>query len=711
MRQGIVISIVIAILLLSSLPHGGAQPADPQGATLNRLKDEQSPYLRQHAANPVDWYPWSDEAFRKAREQDVPIFLSIGYSTCHWCHVMAHESFEDPEVGALMNRAFVSVKVDREERPDVDAIYMNVAQLVTGQGGWPLTIIMTPEGRPFFAATYIPKSSRHGRLGMIELIPRIEELWKTRRGDIDRSTDQILEALNRLGSVYAAGEPVEAEALGGAFREIKADFDALNGGFGERPKFPMPQHLLFLLRYWRRTGSPEALAMVETTLQAMRRGGIYDQVGYGFHRYSTDAHWLLPHFEKMLYDQALLALAYTEGFQATGNELYAATAREILAYVLRDLRSPEGGFYCAEDADSEGEEGRFYVWSFSELTSLLSSAELSELLQLTSVEQHGNFAEEATGRPSGTNILALRNASQGLPEGIRAKLFEGRADRVRPHLDDKILTGWNGLMIAALARAAGVFDDPEYRMGAEAAADFLLSRLADSEGRLLRRYRGGQAAIRAYAEDYAYLIWGLTELYEATFAPKYLAEAFRLMDELIAGYWDGNGGGFFQTAHDAERLLVRHRQFVDTALPSANSVALLGLLRLGRIGEREDYEQKAEALGALYSASLGRSYGSFTFFLSALDLLLGPVYEVVLAGPSEAEDTRALARGLRREFLPSRVLLLRPTEDPEPEILRWAGFMREYRELDGRAAIYVCRDRTCSLPTTDLETALRSFGD
>ncbi|MBN1834625.1 MAG: thioredoxin domain-containing protein [Spirochaetales bacterium] len=675
---------------------------------MNRLQHEQSPYLLQHADNPVDWYPWGEEAFEKARTEDKPIFLSIGYSTCHWCHVMEHESFEDPRVAALMNEAFVSVKVDREERPDLDAVYMSAAQLLTGQGGWPLTIVMTPDGRPFFAATYIPKTSRYGRLGMVELIPRIQEIWQNRRGEIDRSGQQVVQALRQIDGAYSSGGALGAPALDQAFRALEAEFDESNGGFGGRPKFPTPHNLIFLLRYWKRTGSREALAMVETTLEAMRRGGIYDQVGFGFHRYSTDSRWLVPHFEKMLYDQAMLAMAYTEAYQATGKELYARTAREVLTYVLQDLRAPEGGFYSAEDADSEGEEGKFYLWTFAELESVLSPEQVEELTAITSVEKGGNYREEAGGEQTGANILALRDGASSLPAAVRDKLLAARGARVRPLRDDKILTGWNGLMIAALARAAAVLDEPDYREAAAGAAQFLLTRLLDAQGRLLHRYRGGEAAIRAYADDYAYLIWGLAELYEATFESQYLSEAFRLMDELVERYWDDReeGGGFFQTADEAEELLVRSRSFVDSALPSGNSVALLALLRLGAIGERPEYEERAERLASLYAAQVGRAPGAFGFALSAADFLLGPAYEVVIAGRSEAPDTRQIARALRREYLPSRVLLLRPTDEPEPPILKLAPFLQDYRDLDGRAAIYVCRDRACRLPTTELSTAL-----
>jgi uncharacterized protein YyaL (SSP411 family) len=706
-RAGILAAVLIGVLPLP------ARPDEPRGAALNRLKNEQSPYLLQHADNPVDWYPWGEEAFQRAREEDKPIFLSIGYSTCHWCHVMEQESFEDAEVAALMNEAFVSIKVDREERPDLDAIYMNVAQLLTGQGGWPLSIVMTPDGRPFFAATYIPKTSRYGRLGMMQLIPRIRDIWRDRRGEVERSTGQIVEALEKIAGAFSAGELPGTEAFDRTFDELEGAFDEANGGFGERPKFPTPHNLSFLLRYWKRSGNDRALAMVERTLKAMRQGGIYDQVGFGFHRYSTDAQWLVPHFEKMLYDQALLALAYTEGWQATGRELYRRTAEETLTYVLRDLHSPEGVFYSAEDADSEGEEGRFYLWSHEELSGLLDEQELHEVLTRTSVEQRGNYVEEATGRRTGANILALRDVQQPLPEGVRRKLLDRREQRVRPQRDDKVLTSWNGLMIAALARAAAVFGEPRYGEAATTAADFLLSRLVDDRGRLLHRYRGGEAAIPGYSEDYAYLVWGLTELYEATFEVKYLAEAFRLMDVFLQLFWDEDpsGGGFFQTADDAEELLVRNRAFADGALPSPNSVALLVMLRLGAIGERRDYEDRARALAGLYAEQLSRNPASFTFFLIGLDFLLGPSYEVVLAGPAGAPETAEMARALRREFLPPRILILRPTDASEPQIVELAPFIRQYRDLGGRAAIYVCRDRSCRLPTTDLATALKNLND
>ncbi len=460
---------------------------------MNRLKNEKSPYLLQHADNPVDWYPWGPEAFEKARQEDKPIFLSIGYSTCHWCHVMEHESFEDEEVARLLNQTFVSIKVDREERPDIDQLYMTVAQLMTGGGGWPLNIFMTPDKEPFFAATYIPKENRYGRLGLMELIPRVDELWRTSRQELLSSADRIVAALKQV-SESQGSSLLDASVLDKAYQQLLDSFDKDLGGFGSAPKFPSPHNFYFLLRYWQRSGREEALDMVEKTLQAMRAGGIYDHVGFGFHRYSTDAGWLVPHFEKMLYDQALLTLAYTEVFQATGKSFYQTTAREILSYILRDMQSPEGAFYSAEDADSEGEEGKFYLWSYDELENLLSDRELDHLVRHFGIKPEGNFLDQDGGSSSGLNILhwsRRANEAQEDFEAIRKKLFDYREKRIHPLKDDKILTSWNGLMIAALARAGGAFSEKAYTDAAEKAASFILAQMRDGRGRLLHRFRGG----------------------------------------------------------------------------------------------------------------------------------------------------------------------------------------------------------------------------
>ena len=573
----------------------------------NRLIREKSPYLLQHAYNPVDWYTWGDEAFEKARKEDKPIFLSIGYSTCHWCHVMEHESFEDTEVARLMNEAFVSIKVDREERPDLDHVYMTVCQMMTGAGGWPLNVILTPDRKPFFAGTYFPKESRFGRLGMMDLAPRIEELWRTQREQVLQSASKIMLALRQVPD-SSPGQVPGKDVLDSAYQQLAERFDPVQGGFSQAPKFPTPHNMLFLLRYWKRTGETRALEMVEKTLQAMRLGGIYDHVGFGFHRYSTDAEWLVPHFEKMLYDQAMLAMAYTEAYQATGKSEYAKTAQEIFAYVLRDMTAPNGGFYSAEDADSEGVEGKFYVWNLEDIDRVLESGEADLVKRVFNAKLSGNFEEEATGRLTGSNILhqksslsevasELKLSREELEERLqeaRKKLFAAREKRIHPHKDDKILTDWNGLMIAALSKGAQAFDQPKYADAARKAADFIFKTMRDPSGRLLHRFRDGEAALHAHVDDYSFLIWGLLELYEASFDVHYLQSALTLNDDFMAHFWDAGGGGLYFTADDAEELLLRKKEIYDGATPSGNSVAALNLLRLARITANADLEQRAE---------------------------------------------------------------------------------------------------------------------
>ena len=673
------VALCVAVAALSAVSLGGER--------MNRLQHENSPYLLQHAGNPVDWYPWGEEAFARAKRENKPIFLSIGYSTCHWCHVMEQESFEDAEVAAALNEAFVAVKVDREERPDIDELYMTVCQLLTGQGGWPLTIFLTPDRKPFFAATYIPKSARYGMAGLLELIPRVKEMWGAQRGEIDGSAEKILAALKQAAEPGRASEVPGEGVFDEAYRALAGQFDRQNGGFGSAPKFPSAHILSYLLRYGARSGETQAVEMVERTLAAMRAGGIFDQVGLGFHRYATDARWRVPHYEKMLYDQAMIALAYTEAWQVTGKPLYRRTAEEVFAYVLRELTSPEGAFYSAEDADSEGEEGRFYRWTREELAALLKPAELA-LFDL----------EEGT--------LYLRDPERPLPDSARARLFAHRAARVRPFRDDKVLAGWNGLMIAALARAAGAFDRPEYAEAAARAARFVLGTLRGPDGGLLRAWRGGKAAIPAFAEDYAYLAWGLLELYGATFAVEHLEEAFRLTERLLAGYRDP-AGGFFQSAGSEGPDGVRLQPTGDGALPSANSVALLVLLKLGRIGDQARHRQAAEELLRRHSETVRRHPQGFTFLLSALDFYHGPSSEVVIAGGSRSADTASLVRAFRRSFQPRAVLLLRPAELVDPPVVRLAPFTGPYGAApDGRALAYVCRNFACRLPVADPEVML-----
>jgi uncharacterized protein YyaL (SSP411 family) len=689
----------------------------------NRLAREKSPYLLQHADNPVDWFPWGEEAFEKARREGKPVFLSIGYSTCHWCHVMERESFEDEDVAALMNDVFVCIKVDREERPDVDNVYMTVCQMMAGSGGWPLTILMTPDRKPFFAGTYIPKTTRFGRTGMLDLIPRVRELWQTKRADILKSADQITEALRRAPEA-AGAVPLDATTLRLATDQLTRRYDPDFGGFGRAPKFPTPHNLYFLLRQWRRTGDTKLLDMVEHTLQAMRRGGVYDHVGYGFHRYSTDPMWLLPHFEKMLYDQALLTLACLEAHQATGKPEYALTAREILTYVLRDMTSPDGGFYSAEDADSEGEEGKFYLWASDELPAILGEEDAALTIRVYSFEEKGNFLEQATQEHTGTNIVHLRRplaevaqdegmgeaALRGRLEVIRRKLFDVRERRAHPHKDDKILTDWNGLMIAAFARAGRVLGEPQYAGAATRAADFVLARLRREDGRLLHSYRGRSASTApAHVDDYAFLAWGLLELYETTFDVRHLQIARDLTRIMTRHFWDDAQGGLYFTAVDGEKLLVRPKELYDGALPSGNSVALWNLLRLARLTADTAFEEKAAALSRAFAGQVADSPIAYTQFLVGLDFAIGPSYEVVIVGKPHHTSAEDLLRALRSRYIPNKVVLFRPEGDTPP-IAALAAFTKDMAGRDGRATVYVCRDYACEQPTTDPAAMLKSLG-
>jgi hypothetical protein len=694
--------------------HADPDKLPPDGGPEhNRLVFEKSPYLLQHARNPVDWYPWGPEAFERARREDKPVFLSIGYSTCHWCHVMEHESFEDPEVAELMNETFVCIKVDREERPDIDNVYMNVAQAMTGGGGWPLTIVMAPDKRPFFAATYVPKNDAFGRMGMMSLIPRIRDLWARGRDELLRSADRVTNLLKETASGEGESE-LGIEDLQRAYGELAGRFDESHGGFGGAPKFPAPHNLLFLLRYWKRTGEPGALEMVKKTLEAMRRGGIFDHVGLGFHRYSTDRIWLLPHFEKMLYDQAMLAMAYVEAYQATGLDDFAAAAREIFQYVSRDMTSPEGAFYSAEDADSEGEEGKYYVWTLDELLDVLGPDEGALFARVFNVEEGGNFRHETGGGSHGANIPHLRKPLSEIAEDLgsseeelsqriesaRGKLLAARRGRVPPLKDDKILTDWNGLMIAALAKGAQALDDGSYASAAGAAADFLLEAMTDEGGRLLHRYRGGEAAIPAFLDDYAFLVWGLIDLYEATFEVRYLRAALDLCREMKDLFRDEGAGGFYFCSEGSEELIVRRKELYDGAIPSGNSVAAMDLLRLGRMtGDTALEEDGARTIG-IFSRDAGRAASGFTQMMAALDFALGPSYEIVIAGRPGAGDTERMLKALREVYAPNKIVIFRPEVD-KPPITAIAEYTESQTAIDGKATAYVCLHHTCKPPTTD----------
>jgi len=674
----------------------------------NRLIDQKSPYLLLHAYDPVDWFPWGSEAFAKAQQEDRPIFLSIGYSACHWCHLMQRESFQDPEVARRLNEVFVCIKVDREERPDIDAVYMEVCQSITGRGGWPLTIIMTPDKHPFFAATYLPKRGGQGQLGMLELIDRIEELWRFKRQELVGSAKRISKLLGQM-TATTPGQGLGEIFTQRAFEQLSRSFDERYGGFGRAPKFPTPHQLSFLLRYWKRTGEERALHMVEKTLQAMRQGGIYDQLGFGFHRYSTDDRWLVPHFEKMLYDQALLALSYIEAYQATGKEGYHKTAREIFSYVLRDMTAPEGGFYSAEGAESEGEEGKYYLWSEEEIREVLTEEEAEWVIGLYNVQRGGNFPGAA-----GRNILHLRDlaprstAEMGMTEEelervleiARQKLLLRRNTRIPPQKDDKILTDWNGLMIAALAKGAQALAEPRYAQAAARAAGFLLSNLLTTRGGLYHRYRAGEAAIPGFLDDYAFLIWGLLELYEATFEAPYLEVALQLNQYMLRSFWDDSSGGFYFTQVDHHDLPIRRKEVYDGALPSGNSVALLNLIRLARMTGDSRWEEKALQTGQALSSMVGSSTAAYTQLMVALDFLRGPSLKVVIVGRPGSPDTRALLTLLGRRFLPNKVVLLRPPGEEGNQIVQISPFTRDYDWLGGKATVYICQDGHCYPPMT-----------
>jgi uncharacterized protein YyaL (SSP411 family) len=687
----------------------------------NRLKGEKNPYLLQHAENPVQWYPWGDEAFSKAVNEDKPIFLSIGYSTCHWCHVMAHESFEDLEVAELMNRAFVSIKVDREERPDIDSVYMRVCQMMTGSGGWPLTILMTPEKKPFYAGTYFPRTSSLGRIGMLDLVPEVERLWNEKRGEIHRTAQKVLTALTESAHAQtAAGTAVDVSLLDRGYQSLETSYDPQFGGFGTSPKFPTPSNMLFLLRYSRRNGDSKAVEMVDRTLDFLRMGGIYDQVGFGFHRYATDREWKVPHFEKMLYDQALLSMVYTEAYQITEKKEYAETVEQIFSYVSRNLTSPGGGFYSAEDADSEGEEGKFYLWSNDEVEQMLDTDDARFLEEVFHLRRDGNYLDEASRSKNGKNILFRRRTDSEIGESlgltaeqvsgkldeIRNKLSLKREGRVHPHLDDKILADWNGLMIASLARAFQVFGKEQYEKASRRACSFILEKMINKRGELLHRYRDGDAAVPAYLNDYASFVFGLLELYQSDFNVEYLEHGVRLSDLLIEHFWDSEDGLFFTSADNAEHILIRNKETYDGAVPSGNALALLVLLKLGHMTGEAKYLQYADKLFRRVAASLEKYPQAYTFFLTALDFYIGPSHEVVITGNPDSADTKKMIEAIRRPYFPNMVVLFRPANCRNSPITRLAPFTEGQNMLNNRATCYVCSDFACNMPTNRISSYL-----
>lgn len=680
----------------------------------NRLIKEKSPYLLQHAFNPVDWHPWSEEAFKKAQKEDKPVFLSIGYSTCHWCHVMEKESFEDEEIAKLLNEAFINIKVDREERPDIDQIYMRACQLITGSGGWPLTILLTPDKKPFFTGTYFPKTNKFGRIGMLELIPQLKNAWQNRKQEILNSADSIAKALQQQIFEKDNDKPEES-LLHEAFDQLKDSFDELYGGFGISPKFPSPHNLMFLMRYGIKYDIPQAIKMVEKTLTEMRKGGIFDQIGYGFARYSTDRYWLVPHFEKMLYDQAMITIAFCEISGITGNNFYRDCIVEILEYVMREMISPEGGFFSAEDADSEGVEGKFYLWTKNEIENNLSKDETDFVARVFNILPDGNINTHHDDSEERTNILYLKKSFTELAEefrltesefiskldSIRKKLFDIRQKRIHPHKDDKILTDWNGLMISAFARANQATGKKEYLDTAIRGMDFILSVLYRN-GKLLHRYRDGEAALIAQLDDYAFVIQALLDLYETAFNLKYLKKAIEFVHITLEEFYDKKDGGFFFTSAANTELISRQKEVYDGAIPSGNSVMLLNLLRIGKITQNDQLLEYADKLIRCFSGTIKKSPSAFTYFLCGLDFYFGPVKEIIISEDKSSLNAEEFITVILRKFLPSKILLLQD-ENNRQTLGSISPFTENLKPVPGKTTVFVCENYQCNLPVTTKE--------
>ena len=683
-----------------------SEPATPPKP--NRLIHEKSPYLLQHAHNPVDWYPWGEEAFAKARQEQKPILLSIGYSTCHWCHVMEHESFENAEIAQLMNQWFVSIKVDREEHPDVDQVYMQAVVLLTGSGGWPLNVFLTPDLKPFFGGTYFPPERRMNMAGMREILSSVHDAWQSRREQILTSAEHITATLHEQLAHTAPPEHISPELLQMAFNHATAAFDVSRGGFGEAPKFPRSHGLSFLLHFYARTKTAQALELVTTTLDHLAHGGIHDQLGGGFHRYSTDAEWLVPHFEKMLYDQALLAKTYLEAYRITRRAEYAEVAKDTIEYVLRDLTDSRGAFYSAEDADSEGEEGKFYVWTPQEILEVLGPDEGELFHRFYGVTKDGNFEHGASILHIEQPLEVFAHLKGFDPQDLarrlsvsRAKLFAVRSTRVRPHRDDKILTSWNGLMISTLAYAGATLDEPRYLTAASKAADFLLTQLM-SKGQLLRRYRDGEARYPGTLEDYAFLSDGLFELYEATFDPRWLTAAQSLTAQMIQRFWDERSSGFFFRGKDEPPLIVSSKEIYEGATPSGSAVASLVLLKLGQLLADDHLDTLGRRALDGVAKTLEVAPFGYPQMLIACDVALGPTKDIIIAGAPTQLQTMEMIRAFHQRFLPRAIAIFHPEGSGKQAIEFLVPSVAAQGPLQGKPTAYVCERRVCQLPTTDV---------
>ena len=698
-------SFLTITILLWNYREGKPQKAKTNQMTefkyTNQLINETSPYLLQHANNPVNWYPWGEEALELARKRDKPIFLSIGYSACHWCHVMEHESFENEQIAEILNENFICIKVDREERPDIDEIYMTAVQLITGSGGWPLSVWLTPDLEPFFGGTYFPPEDRWGRAGFPKIVQQIAQLWQNRREDLLKSAAQLTASLNQLNQVQSTDSQLDQSIWESAFKSANQRFDEHHGGFGGAPKFPQPMELSFLLRYYFQTGERHALEMVEKSLQEMARGGIYDHLGSGFHRYAIDERWLVPHFEKMLCDNALLTITYLEAYQITGNVDYAEIATATLDYVLREMTSPEGGFYSSQDADSEGEEGKFYVWQKQEIDEILGKDKSRLFCDVYGVSEEGNWESknilhlrtslESVVKEYGLSLFELKKR---LADG-RQKLFEIRSTRVPPDKDDKILAGWNGLMTSAMCKGFQVLGQEKYLAAAQKAIDFLLEKLY-IDGFLFRTYRNGSSHLNGYLSDYAFIVSALIDSYESSFEWAYLEKAFEINDLMIQKFWDDRLDGFFFTPSDHEKLLVRTRNPYDNAIPSGNSIAVHNLLRISQFTGDYQLKQKAEKTLTLYTTQMQRSPSGFAVLLSSLDYFWGQPKEIVIAGDRKSETVTEMMSAVYSHYLPNKILAY-----ADPAFLdnnELFPVIEGKISTDGQAKIFVCENYACQRP-------------
>ena len=677
----------------------------------NRLIDETSPYLLQHAHNPVDWYPWGEEALNLAKELDKPILLSIGYSACHWCHVMERESFENEEIAAIMNKHYINIKVDREERPDLDEIYMSAVQIMTGSGGWPMTVFLTPDRKPFYGGTYFPPDDRYGRPGFPKLLVAVKDAYQNKRADIDEQAEKLVSHINQISNPESVDDLLlDDKIIEQAFYHYQNRFDSQHGGFGQAPKFPPGMGLILLLRYWKRSGNSRALHIVEFTLEKMARGGMYDQLGGGFHRYSTDEIWLVPHFEKMLYDNSLLTVAYLEAFQATSKPFYREVVEETLDYVLREMYNQQnGGFYSTQDADSEGVEGKFFVWTPGEVEQILGQADAKIFCDFYDVTDHGNFEHQ--------NILWVKTPADLYAKKIKIdqanlvnilnrckkKLFEIRDKRIKPGLDDKILTSWNGLMIRSMGLAYQILGDLRYLEAAEKSAKFILTELVQKNGHLLRTHRAGKSHLNACLEDYSYFIAGLIELYQASFDPYWLREADRLNQIMISQFWDPQNGGFFFTGKDYPELIVRSKSAYDGATPSGASMAIHVLLRLAILLNQPDLIEKAKTTFSLYDHAMKTAPSGSAQMLCGVDFLIDTPKEIAIIGNPLSEQTQEILKDIHRRFVPNKVVaLLNPNTEDRQKIEELIPLLASKTSIDGKTTIYVCQNYACQLPTTDV---------